>query len=241
MIKLEKIIEITLNQRKYQLLDKENILNIYLFGSYARNENDKYSDIDIFVLCKEKSESLKKYLSEKLNIPIKWLSLYDIETISKMFEEGSLFLWHIKNEGKLLYANNEWFENQLTFLKKYKKVKKDLLEYKKIITDINNSIARNYGLEYYEISLIGILLRNIAIIHCHINGYYLFGRLSAFKKSQSLRKKNRIDLSLYNSIYEYRIHLNRKSIKKYNLKKCNLIKLLSVLEDYIEEVIENVI
>ncbi len=40
-----------------------NIIGIYLYGSYARNEQKENSDIDIFAITQEKDENIKKELS----------------------------------------------------------------------------------------------------------------------------------------------------------------------------------
>ena len=42
-----------------------NIIGVYLFGSYARKEEDMLSDIDILVVTQEKNEQIKSIVEVK--------------------------------------------------------------------------------------------------------------------------------------------------------------------------------
>mgnify|MGYP002391041862 CR=1 FL=1 len=71
ILKSEDII-IFLKNNKYEL-EKYGINKIGLFGSYAKNQENEYSDIDILVEFKEGNETfdnymdLKFYLEERFN------------------------------------------------------------------------------------------------------------------------------------------------------------------------------
>jgi predicted nucleotidyltransferase len=57
------------------LLDRHNVQKAEVFGSYARNEQDEESDIDLLVEMKEGTTlidiaELKKELEEKLNVKV---------------------------------------------------------------------------------------------------------------------------------------------------------------------------
>src|SRR3989344_696043 len=41
-----------------------NILGVYLYGSYAREEQEKNSDIDILIITKDKDEQIKNILKD---------------------------------------------------------------------------------------------------------------------------------------------------------------------------------
>lgn len=238
-MKKENKINITINNKKYQLDNRnKNILEIYLFGSVARNENDKFSDLDIFILCVKKEENLKQLLANKFEINPKWLSIYTIDEILIMYKKGSLFLWHLKKEAKRLYSKNNWLSKKLNLLPSYKGIGENLVEYQEILFDIKRSFSRYNNFEIYEINLIATLMRNIAILHCYFNGYYIFGRNSAFIKSQILRKKNNIiELDLYIKVYNYRIAY-KEEIIDVELKKINIAKTIEALEKYLKEVVE---
>lgn len=42
---------------------KDNLIEEYLFGSYARNEQEDFSDIDILIIVKEFSAAVRKEIS----------------------------------------------------------------------------------------------------------------------------------------------------------------------------------
>lgn len=230
-----KKIKITLNKKKYNLGESDNIIDIYLFGSVARKENDEFSDLDIFVLCLRKEKLLQEKLAKKLKIKKEWISIYSLEEIVEMRKMGSLFLWHLKKEGKKLYSNNNSLKKIFKILPNYKKIYVNLQEYKEILTDIKKSILRE-ELSDYEINLIAILLRNISIIHCYMRGHFLFGRNSAFQKSQLFREsKKRIDMNIYLQIYKYR--QKYKDGLKIQLEKINVKEIVLQLKEYLEDVI----
>lgn len=229
-----KKIYIFLRNKKYIIPNRKNIEEIYLYGSYARGENDKFSDLDIFILCKNKKKINKKFLAKKLKVKEKWISVYTRETINKFFEEGSLFLWHLKNEGVILYSKKNELSEKLRKLDYYKKVKFNLLQYKEILEDVKLSFQNDLKINGYELNLLAVILRNTAILHCYINKKYYFGRYNAFIKSQELLD-NLIPFSLYKILYDYRIFY-RENIK-INLKLLNEKELIKMTEIYIEEVI----
>lgn len=59
-----------------------NILGVYLYGSYARGEQGKDSDIDILIIVKEKDKKIKELLND---IDIRVLTLEEIRRSIKNF------------------------------------------------------------------------------------------------------------------------------------------------------------
>ncbi|MDR4508741.1 MAG: nucleotidyltransferase domain-containing protein [Candidatus Brocadiaceae bacterium] len=80
---------------------------IYLFGSWARDEQDDTSDIDI-VLIKETNNSFFERLKEivpymaGINRAIDIL-IYTPQEFQKMLEEGNVFAEMIQEEGVIIY------------------------------------------------------------------------------------------------------------------------------------------
>lgn len=235
---IKKSIEFNFNNNNIKIKRTRNsISEILIFGSYARQENDVFSDIDILVICKDSSDiTFKKYLSEILHVPASWISLYSKSQILQMLKKGSLFLWHIKYENILLFSSRNWLFKRLSHLKKYNSVKKDLEEYLNILTDVKNSIiSEECNTIDYEVNLLATILRNTSILHCHINGFNIFSRNNSFKKSQSLLKKEFISLKEYDIIYNYRLKIVRNNVD--HLEKIDLLKFIDLTEKYIKEVI----
>ncbi|MEW6686854.1 MAG: nucleotidyltransferase domain-containing protein [Candidatus Edwardsbacteria bacterium] len=90
-----------------ELKDKlgDEVITIRLFGSKARGNYKKYSDIDIFILVKEKTSEISDALSEieidydiKYGLPISTV-LYSLYEYKKNKELGSFFFENVEKEG----------------------------------------------------------------------------------------------------------------------------------------------
>jgi len=67
---------------------------LMLFGSFARGDASEHSDIDVLELSERRR---RPYKSGRINV-----SVYDKPTLSRMAERGSLFVLHLRLEGKIL-------------------------------------------------------------------------------------------------------------------------------------------
>lgn len=97
-------------KRELKALFDKKLLEIILYGSYARGDYDDKSDIDIIALVDE--ENLKKYDKEVLRINVDLSLRYDVD-LSVVVENKSEFDLNreviplykiIVREGKCLYA-----------------------------------------------------------------------------------------------------------------------------------------
>mgnify|MGYP003571447935 CR=1 FL=1 len=91
---------------------KNNLIKIVLYGSYSRGDFNNFSDIDIFILVKNKKEDLNNVLDLILN------KLYELDlkynvTINPLIEntkvyneykDYSLLFENIEKEGVVLYG-----------------------------------------------------------------------------------------------------------------------------------------
>jgi len=86
----------------------DEIVSIRLFGSKARRDFHGESDIDIFVLVKEKTSYIRSKLAEitanydiEYGLPLSPV-LYDLFEYQKNKELGSFFFENVEKEGILL-------------------------------------------------------------------------------------------------------------------------------------------
>ncbi len=193
--------------KKYYLENDGNINCIMLYGSYARHENDLYSDIDILIITEK--AMMKQYIildTSGKRIPEKWISIYSKESIEKMKKYTSLFLWHIKLEASYLYKSDLYMDDILNDLPKYLGTGEDIYQYKVICQDIKQLMKKNqfYTL-FYELSLLASLVRNIAIAFCYINGKMCFGRIKPvillIEEYPLFSIKEYMELYAYRSLY----------------------------------------
>ncbi len=88
-----KIEAIKIRDEAYELLKgifNESLKECYLYGSYAREDYNEYSDVDLFAVIDFKEEELMKYRNEIYSIN-NFLSLkYDI-TVSLKIKSKEIF------------------------------------------------------------------------------------------------------------------------------------------------------
>ena len=88
------------------------ILNIRLFGSKVRGDFYRDSDIDIFILVKERTSDIEDRVSEiegnhdiEYGLPISTV-LYSLFEYEKNKELGSFFFENVEKEGVILYEKD---------------------------------------------------------------------------------------------------------------------------------------
>ena len=85
---------------------KINPVKIILFGSWCRDEEDKYSDVDIIVIYETKKRFLDrlKELYLMWDIPIAFdILAYTPGEFEKMLKEKNPFINKINREGEVVY------------------------------------------------------------------------------------------------------------------------------------------
>lgn len=81
---------------------------VVLIGSYARGDFNERSDCDIFRVGCDKLDFDFSILPVSDNSVVSYID-YDKDTFSRLYEAGSLFLYHVLNEGQLIYGDtNTW-------------------------------------------------------------------------------------------------------------------------------------
>lgn len=89
-----------------EALKAYNPEKIILFGSSARGEKDKYSDIDLIIIKKTKDRFLQRLKKAALLIreplPVD-LFVYTPEEFAQMLEDENPFVQMVSKEGKVIY------------------------------------------------------------------------------------------------------------------------------------------
>lgn len=193
---------------------------IYVYGSVARSDSDNDSDCDLLVCIDDCSESefilLKSSVSwweKNLNCEF---AFYRMSTLKEMQKKGSYFLWHIKQEGVLLYEQSPAFQALLHQLPLYTDTKSDFLEYNEILDDISKSVLQDNTTIEYDLSVLAVLARNICIGCCYLFGNMDFGRRSPIIKCVNFwGTEFPFSLSEYDKLYDFRLAITRgKEINK---------------------------
>lgn len=91
----------------YKKLDPVKII---LFGSWCRDEEDKYSDVDIIVIYETKKRFLDRleelYLMWDIPVAFDILAYTPVE-FEKMLKEKNTFIERINSEGEVIYERTK--------------------------------------------------------------------------------------------------------------------------------------
>lgn len=153
-----------------------------LFGSCARGDSDMYSDFDVALFVKagniETLTNIKKELVDGTSNGSFTFSLYSTRTAEILAQDGSLFLWHLNLEGKVLFERDLWISSLFARLKPYGKNKalRDLTTFERILNDVRDALRRAEATALFEAATMYSILRNSGMIYSYAKGAPRFGR-----------------------------------------------------------------
>lgn len=146
-----------------------------LIGSVAKNEQKQESDIDIVRIDNE--NIIERNHDWPLG-PINYID-YDFETFMKLYDMGSLFIYHIIHEGKLLEGSvDNWncIQEKFSFTDNYEEELyniSDVIEYA-----FNYKIYGKTFLAFYSNAF--TLLKNFSIFYLAHRNIFEFNKETAF-------------------------------------------------------------
>ena len=198
-----------------------NILAVILFGSFARGDNDSESDYDLCVLTQERQshelnvEQLNKIITDDRlsgNNPI----FYPASAVESMLKHGSLFLWHLKQEGKALYGK-EYFSNKIKELNLFVHHNDDISYHNELCCDLISSWKYLNMPNELDLSILFTIARNACMILAHKFGKPSFGRLSSFVTAKSVFPDLPINFEEYQYLSNWKIIYERGMTQEQNL------------------------
>jgi predicted nucleotidyltransferase len=151
---------------------------IWLYGSWARGDTDPVSDIDVLVAGELKEQALVHvpYPHEQLSIV-----RYDWRELEHMAVYGSLFLHHVRLEGRpLVSAAESRLSALLETLPRYERADRELASFVTVLDDVERALVGDHS-PAFELSVIATALRHACILGCYAIGRPTFGRESAFR------------------------------------------------------------
>lgn len=232
------MISFQIDNKRYCIKQHETIEEIWLFGSYARGEQDRYSDIDLLVIIQdcdgEEYRRIKMQLSQELGMPLEWISLYEMHKIQEMARQGSYFMWHIKQEGRQLYARGSFQKDILANLPEYQNAWQDLEDYSIICKDIRCSLAEQYVDITYELSVLASIIRNTSMTIDFLKGKMVFGRIQSVETCNAiLSGKREISIKEYERLYTNRLYMTGKATTHEMMTMNDVVEWLNKAENLI--------
>jgi predicted nucleotidyltransferase len=155
-----------------------NPAELWLFGSAARGDVDDLSDIDVLVAGPTSAEALERlpYSASRLSVV-----RYGWDELAHMTAYGSLFLHHVRLEGRPLHPEAGLrLRELLETLPPYHRADRELASFRLVLDDVEDSLAGEHS-PAFELSVIATALRHSCILGCYAMGRPTFGRRTAFR------------------------------------------------------------
>lgn len=130
--------------------------DVYIFGSVARGEVERNSDVDVLLITREKDT--------RREFPETW-SVYTEDVIGNYYASGRLFAWHLHLEAKCVFSERDIpFLSALGEPSPYENHKEDFESLKSLLLESLNELREGTQSTIFEIGLVYTALRDIATI-----------------------------------------------------------------------------
>lgn len=206
---------------------------IWLYGSYARRDHDRYSDIDVFIAGKPNiDEVLDQFEFERSKMSV---TQYQWKEVESMAQYGSLFLQHLKLEGRPLICDlkgERRLMNVLRSLCPYQHTDRDICAFTKCIDDTQESLEKG-STPTFEMSVIATVLRHSAVLASYLMGSPKFGRLEAFKFVAERWGILETVIREFESVYQFRLYEDGRAPLPYEPSESEVRLWVSRTSDFL--------
>ncbi|MBD9435721.1 nucleotidyltransferase domain-containing protein [Pseudoxanthomonas sp. PXM03] len=187
-------------------------VEVAIFGSVARGENDAKSDLDVIAVVNNASgiskEALRSEIQSFFNERI-GLSIYGRRRIEAMWEDGSPFAWHLYSQARPIKGFRSDFLTDFGAPSSYENERADCLMMRDIATSSEARLSgRVLGCECYEAGLLYVAARNVGMFSSlRISGEFNFSRMAPYALPGKFSLP--LDSGVYKSLIEARHASNR--------------------------------
>lgn len=163
---------------------ESGVLNISIFGSYGRGSHDRFSDLDVLVVCRDgagtqSEDYVRRKVGQKFG-QAPSISWYGNKKLAHFFRTGDLFAWHLYTESYALPGYLSLAE-MYGCPTRYMNCLDDIKGLHNILRSVPNQVAQSPQNLVYELGITYVCLRNIAMTASSVLcDKVVFGRYSPF-------------------------------------------------------------
>jgi predicted nucleotidyltransferase len=216
-----------------------NILSIILYGSHARKDHDTSSDYDFCVISKERqNEEFTMDDFEEVTGPLKLANItivsYPEAVLDSMLAHGSLFLWHLKLEGDILYGK-QYLSEKLHRLAYFKTHYEEIKYHAELFHNLKMAWQLLSTINELDLSLLFTIVRNTCMVLAHKAGKPSFGRVSSFYSATESFSSLPITIDQYLYLSKWKLLYEREHSASMTLpSRAAFEQLLSTVEHLLQ-------
>lgn len=188
-----------------------NITAIVLYGSYARGDSDSESDIDVCVFTKDGRPTCAHEIEPFLAIPNHArlsLTTYSETDLTAMMEYGSLFLWHLRLEGRIVFGD-EYLVPNLAKLRAFDKHREEIAYHQQIFDDLITAANGKNCPNEFDLALLFTIARNCCMVLAHKAEIPAFGRHSCYQAAAQKYRDLPLDQTTYLKLARWKMIYER--------------------------------
>ncbi len=183
--------------------------SLVLFGSCARGDNNENSDVDLLALTLDKETTRKSFENFIINI-------YSKCQLEQMTKEGSLFVWHLVKEGKIMFDSNNEYRN---IIKSFK-LKNDYSEERKIASDIGwLLLSKDIKNNRITVNILLYSIRTIVLTYLALKNIPAFSQEDMIVAFNDPLLKKLLGLKYKNGLTRLDLEFLQDFLIKYGCKK----------------------
>lgn len=147
-----------------------------LYGSVARGDDDALSDLDLLVIHDH------NYVGREISLPSASVVHYTWDEFAEMSSYGSLFLRHLRHEGRIVGSDRQGsilYRQLLDTLPYYRRAMSDLGSFELAISDSEHALHQGGTSVEFELASLATVMRHCAILGSYLLGSEVFTRTGA--------------------------------------------------------------
>lgn len=150
---------------------------LVLFGSQARATATAESDVDVLVLSEDDPPVIPDFVFGDRVLKGVQASHYTRSGLKRLLSPPSLFAWHLRAEGVILFDRSGWYTWQVSRLQPFLDHLADLSVLQQVLEEAKLSLSDQRSL-LFDAGVLATIARNAALIFTHFLGRPDFGPMS---------------------------------------------------------------